>query len=105
MILWVLGITVLATASASTDMQDACPSGRPARLVSNVVPAIGQSPIWAATGGKPIDWEGPRTPARILWLRDVGAKGAGFLSGKQHITGGGTAAPATFATSLYGSRE
>ena len=105
MILWVLGITVLAAASAPTDMQDACPSGHPARLVSNVVPAIGQSPIWAATGGKPLDWEGPRTPVRILWLRDVAAKGAAFLSGKQHVTGAGTAAPATFATSLYGSRE
>ena len=102
MILWVLGVTLLA--SAPTDMQDSCPAGRPVRLVSNVVPALGQSPMWAATGGKPIDWEGPRTPSRVLWLRDVAAKGPAFLSGKQ--TGGAsTAANATFSTSLYGSRE
>jgi hypothetical protein len=106
MILWVLGITLLATASALTDIQDSCPSGRPARLVANVVPALGQSPMWAATGGKPLDWEGPRTPVRVLWLRDVGAKGAAFLSGKQHTGGASPAsANATFATSLYGSRE
>ena len=102
MILWVLGVTLLATPPA--DMQDPCTAGRPVRLVSNVVPALGQSPMWAATGGKPIDWEGPRTPARLLWLRDVGAKGPAFLSGKR-ADGGSTAATATFATSLYGSRE
>jgi hypothetical protein len=101
MILWVLGVTLLATAP---DMQDSCPAGRPVRLVSNVVPALGQSPMWAATGGKPIDWEGPRTPARLLWLRDVGAKGPAFLSGKQ-AGGASPPATATFATSLYGSRE
>ena len=106
MMLWVLGVAVLATASAAADMQDACPSGKPARLVSNVVPAIGQAPIWAATGGKPLEWEGPRTPVRVLWLRDVTAKGAAFLSGKQHTTGATPAgAPPTFATSMYGSRE
>ena len=98
MILWVLSVTFLATAP---DMQESCPAGRPVRLVSNVVPALGQSPLWAATGGKPIEWEGPRTPARLLWLRDVGVKGPAFLSGKQ----AGGAATAAFGTSLYGNRE
>src|SRR5262245_35476814 len=98
MILWVLSVTVLATAP---DMQESCPAGRPVRLVSNVVPALGQSPLWAATGGKPVEWEGPRTPARVLWLRDVGVKGPAFLSGKQ---AGGTAT-AAFGSSLYGNRE
>lgn len=105
MIPWVLGITLLATPSAPADMQDPCPAGRPARIISNVVPVIGQSPMWAATGGKPIDWEGPTTPARVLWLRDVAVKGAAFLSGKPSGKESATAAKVGFATSLYGSRE
>jgi hypothetical protein len=105
MIPWVLGITLLTTASAPTQLQDPCPVGRPARVISNVVPVIGQSPMWAATGGKPIDWEGPGTAARVLWLRDVTVKGPAFLSGK--LSGQQATPPvkAAFATSLYGARE
>jgi hypothetical protein len=85
-------------------MQDPCASGRPVRLVSNVIPALGQSPIWAATGGKPLAWEGPSTPVRVLWLRDVTVRGPGFLSAAP--AGKGAKAPSpTFATSMYGSRQ
>lgn len=102
MIPWVLGITLLAT-TAPADMQDPCSAGRPARIIPNVVPALGQSPMWAATGGKPIDWEGPAAPTRVLWLRDVAVKGAAFLSGK--LSGKESTGAARFATSLYGNRE
>ena len=103
MIPWVLGLTLLAT-TATADMEDPCPAGRATRLVSNVIPALGQSPIWAATGGKPLAWEGPSAPLRVLWLRDVTVKGPAFLSGK--LSGGATAAPIPrFGTSMYGGRE
>lgn len=102
MLTWVLGIALLTTQTAGA--QDACPAGRPARLVSNVIPALGQSPMWAATGGKPLTWEGPRTPIRVLWLRDVTAKGPAFLAGKPFGPTAGAANP-TFATSMYGARE
>lgn len=103
MILWVLGIALL-TAPAPADAQDSCPAGRATRLVSNLIPAVGQSPIWAATGGKPLPWEGPGAPTRVLWVRDLAAKGPPFLSGK--LFGTQDKAPiATFATSLYASRE
>lgn len=101
MISWVLGLAILATTPAF-ELQDSCPAGRPTRLISNVVPALGQSPIWAATGGKPLVWPGAREPVRVLWLRDVAAKGPAFLSGK--LSGKETVS-ATFATSTYGSRE
>jgi hypothetical protein len=101
---WVLGITILTTMSAPADTQDPCPAGRPARLISNVVPVLGQSPMWAATGGQSIDWESPAEPARVLWLRDVAVKGPAFLTAK--LFGKSTsAAKVGFATSLYGSRE
>ena len=105
MIAWILGITLLATTSAPVHMQDPCAAGRTTRLISNLVPVVGQSPMWAATGGKPIDWEAPGTPASVLWLRDVAVKGAAFLSGK--LSGKESKAVATvgFGTSLYGSRE
>lgn len=102
MIPWVLGITLLATTSAPAGMQDPCPAGRPARLVANLVPVLGQSPMWAATGGKPIDWQGPGEPARVLWLRDAAVKGPAFLSGK---LSGKASTAAGFATSLYANRE
>jgi len=105
MITWVLGITVLATTSAPVRMQDSCPAGRPTRIISNLVPVLGQSPMWAATGGKPIDWEGRGVPSRVLWLRDVGVKGAAFLSGKLSGKESSAAEKVGFATSLYAARE
>jgi hypothetical protein len=103
---WILGLTLL-TASAAADAQDACPSGKPVRLVSNVIPAIGQSPMWAATGGKPLTWENATTPIRVLWLRDVTARGPGFLSAPASPSAKPAkgAPSATFATSMYGSRQ
>ena len=74
MITWVLGLTVLTATPAPARMQDSCPAGRPTRIISNLVPVLGQSPMWAATGGKPIDWEGPSMPSRVLWLLDVDVK-------------------------------
>ena len=107
MILWLLGITLVATASAPAQMQDPCTAARTTRLITNIVPVLGQSPMWAATGGKPIDWEASSTPARVLWLRDVGVMGPAFLSAK--LSGKESAAAAAakvgFATSLYGARE
>jgi hypothetical protein len=103
MILWILGLALL-TVPATADMQDPCAPGRPVRLVSNVIPALGQGPIWAATGGKPLAWEGASTPVRVLWLRDVTARGPGLLSGAP--VGKDAKAPGpTFATSMYGSRQ
>lgn len=78
-----------------------CPAGKPVKVVPSVVPALGQSPLWAATSGKPLAWEGPGQPARVLWLRDVAVKGAAMLSGKAR-TG---SAKATFAANMYGNRE
>lgn len=103
MIPWILGLAFLTT-PAGADMQDPCSSGRPVRLVSNVIPALGQGPIWAATGGKPLAWEDARTPVRVLWLRDVTARGPAFLSGALVGKEGKGAPTATFATSMYGSR-
>jgi hypothetical protein len=105
MIPWVLGITFLTTTAAPTGMQGPCPTGRPVRLISNVVPAVGQSPMWAATGGKPIEWTGPKEPVRVLWLRDVAAKGIAFLSGKLSSKDPTAGSKVTLATSLYGTRE
>lgn len=102
MVPWVLGIALLTT-PAPAGGQDPCPAGRPTRLVANVIPAIGQSPIWAATGGKPIAWEGPTTPVRVLWLRDVAVNGPAFLSGR--LSAEPTTANAAFATSMYGARQ
>jgi hypothetical protein len=105
MIPWVLGIAVLATAaSASAQTQDPCKGGRPVRLISNLVPAVGQSPLWAATGGKPLEWVA-KEPVRVLWLRDVTARGAGFLSGKLAGQGSPAAAKPRFATAMLGTRE
>ena len=103
MITWVLGLTVLAASSAPARMQDSCPAGRPTRIISNLVPVLGQSPMWAATGGKPIDWEGPSAPSRVLWLRDVNVKGAAFLSGK--LSSRISSPRSGFATSLYAARD
>ena len=100
---WILGLTLLTAAPA--DVQDACPSGKPVRLVSNVIPALGQSPVWAATGGKPLTWENASTPIRVLWLRDANARGPAFLSGALLGKGGKGSPTATFATSMYGSRQ
>jgi hypothetical protein len=106
MIPWVLGLALLTTIPAPADMQDPCAAGRPTRLITNLVPVLGQSPIWAATGGKPLEWAGPGEPTRVLWLRDVKVMGAAFLSAK---LSGKQAAPAAtkvgFATSLYANRE
>ena len=104
MIIWVLGITVLAATSASAPVQDSCSAG-PRRIISTLVPVLGKSPIWAATGGKPIDWEAPGIPARVLWLRDIDVKGAAFLSGKLSGNESPAAAKVGFATSLYAARE
>jgi hypothetical protein len=100
MTFWVLGVSLLA-ASAVQAPPDECPSGKAVRVLPNVIPALGQSPLWAATGGKPLPWDGPTYPIRVLWLRDVAVKGAVFLSGKVR-TG---RARTTFATSLYGNQE
>ena len=106
MIPWILGLTLLTTPIA-VDQQDSCQSARPVRLTPSVIPVIGQSPMWAATGGKPLVWEGPMSPVRLLWLRDVAARGPAFLSGK--IASGDPAAATktnvSFATSMYGGRE
>jgi hypothetical protein len=101
MTLWVLGLTLLAAPATVAGSPEECPSGKPVRVLPSVVPALGQSPVWAATGGRPLAWEGPNHEVRVLWLRDVAVKGAGFLSGKAR-TG---RAKVTFATSLYGNRE
>jgi hypothetical protein len=104
MIPWVLGITLLTPISAPADMQAPCQAGRTSRLISNLVPAIGQSPMWAATGGKPLDRESAGAPVRVLWLRDVNVMGPAFLTGK--LTGKEPAvAKVSFATSLYANRE
>lgn len=103
MISWVLGLAFLATAPVANP-QEPCPSGKAARLISNLVPAVGQSPTWAATGGKPVAWEGPAAPVRVLWLRDVQVKGAAFLSGRLHGSASATTI-ARFSTSVFGSRE
>ena len=105
MIPWVLGIAVLAATSAPAPMQDSCAAGRPNRIISNLVPALGQSPMWVATGGKPLDWERPGVPVRVLWLRDVDVQGAAFLLGKLAGNESKAAAKVGFATSLYGARE
>jgi hypothetical protein len=89
-------VTSAAQAGAPVD----CQSVKPARVLPNVVPALGQSPMWAATGGKPLAWEGPSQPVRVLWLRDVAVKGAAFLSGKTR-----TGRKATFAGSMYANQE
>jgi hypothetical protein len=96
----VLGLTLLAATSVAAAPEE-CPSGRPVRVIPNVVPALGQSPLWAATGGRPIAWEGPNEPARVLWLRDLAVKGPAFLSGKART---GRAKPG-FARSMYANRE
>jgi hypothetical protein len=95
----VLGLTLLAATSAVSPEE--CSSSRPVRVIANVVPALGQSPLWAATGGKPLAWEGPHTPVRVLWLRDIGVKGAAFLSGKARSG----RAKVEFARSEYANRE
>ena len=105
MIPWLLGITLVAAASAPSYQQDPCAAGRTTRLISNLIPVVGQSPMWAATGGKPLDWEGASTPARVLWLRDVDVKGAAFLSAKLSGKESSAAAKVGFATSLYAARE
>jgi hypothetical protein len=101
---WILGFALL-TAPSAPALQDSCPSGRPARLVANVIPAVGQSPMWAATGGKPLTWDNAATPIRVLWLRDANARGPIFLSGGLAGKEGKGAPLASFATSLYGSRQ
>ena len=105
MISWLLGITLVAAGSAPAHLQDPCAAGRTTRLVSNLIPVVGRSPMWAATGGTPIDWEGSSTPARVLWLRDVAVNGAAFLSAKLSGKESTAAAKVGFATSLYGARE
>lgn len=100
MSLLVLGLALLAATSVAPP-PEACPAGRPVRVIPNVVPALGQSPLWAATGGRPLAWEGPNEPARVLWLRDLAVKGAAFLSGRA-LTGRGKPG---FARSMYANRE
>jgi hypothetical protein len=100
---WILALAFLAPQAAPAT-QDSCPSGRPVRLVSNVIPAVGQGPIWAATGGKPLAWENATTPIRVLWLRDANARGPAFLSAALAGQTGKGARVAMFATSMYGSR-
>jgi hypothetical protein len=101
----VLGVALLAAVPllglAQAGAPSDCPTGKPVKVLPSVIPAIGQSPFWAATGGKPIAWGGPGEPVRVLWLRDVAVKGAVLLSGKART---GSARP-TFAASLYGNRE
>jgi hypothetical protein len=102
---WVLGVALLAAVptvvSAQAGTSSDCPVGKPVKVLPSVIPAIGQSPFWAATGGKPLAWEGSGSPVRVLWLRDVAVKGATFLSGKART---GTART-TFAATMYGNRE
>jgi hypothetical protein len=101
----VLGVALLAAVptfvSAQAGTPADCPVGKPVKVLPSVIPAIGQSPFWAATGGKPVAWGGPGEPVRVLWLRDVAVKGATLLSGKART---GSARP-TFAASMYGNRE
>lgn len=101
MTLWVLGVTLLASAATVAASPEECPTGKPVRVLPSVIPALGQGPLWAATGGKPLAWDGSHQPVRVLWLRDVAVKGASYLSGKAR-TG---RARATFATSLYANQE
>ncbi|MGH9330437.1 MAG: hypothetical protein ACRD09_08345 [Vicinamibacterales bacterium] len=101
MTLWVLGFTLLAAATTVSDSPEECPSGKPVRVLPSVIPVLGQSPIWAATGGKPLAWDGSNQPVRVLWLRDVAVRGAAQLSGKAR-TG---RARATFAASMYANQE
>jgi hypothetical protein len=89
------------TSAAQAGAPSECPSGKPVKVLPSVIPALGQSPMWAATGGKPLPWDGPGQPARVLWLRDVAVKGAAMLSGKART---GTAR-VQFASSMYANRE
>jgi hypothetical protein len=119
---WVLGVALLAAVPSILDQGSApdpelqrdaaavkaqpgqpaeCPAGKPVKVLPSVVPALGQSPLWAATGGKPLAWESAGSPIRVLWLRDVAVKGAAMLSGKART---GTA-KTTFAASMYANRE
>ena len=74
MTLWILGLALLTTTQSTATSQDPCSPGRAVRLVSNVIPALGQSPIWAATGGKPLAWENATTPIRVLAARRHGQR-------------------------------
>jgi hypothetical protein len=98
---WVLSLTLLAATTTVAGSPEECSSGRPVRVIPNVIPALGQSPIWAATGGRPIPWETPNEPARVLWLRDLAVKGAALLTGKART---GRARPG-FAKTLLATRE
>lgn len=95
----VLGVALfLLTAAVPAAGQDECPTGPSTRLVSNITPVIGQSPLWVAAGDKPFRWKGPNTPVKLLWIRDVTAKGPAWITGKAR-TGPGKAA---FSRTLYG---
>ena len=105
MTLWILGLALLTATQSPAASQDPCSTGRAVRVVSSVIPALGQSPIWAATGGKPLVWENATTPIRVLWLRDVTAKGPGFLTAPPAVKQAKGTAGVTLATSMYGSRQ
>lgn len=92
------GALFLLTTAVPATGQDDCPTGSPTRLVSNITPVIGQSPLWVAAGDKPFKWKGPNNPVKLLWLRDVTAKGPAWITGKAR-TGTGKA---SFSRALYG---
>jgi hypothetical protein len=92
---------MLAPASLGQPQQE-CSSGKPLRLIKTINPVVGQSPVWvttgAATGTKPILWEGSNNPVQVLWIRDLAVKGPALLSG----TLAGGKAKATFAKAALG---
>lgn len=97
--LGVLGAALLLlTTGIPAAGQDDCPSTSPVRLISNITPALGQSPLWVAAGGKPLKWRGPSVPVKLLWIRDGRAKGPAWISGKAR-TGTGKV---TFSRAYYG---
>lgn len=97
--LGVLGAALLLLATgAPASGQDACPPPAPVRLIANVTPVLGQGPLWVAAGGKPLKWKGPNTPIKLLWIRDVTARGPAWITGKARTGTGKT----TFSRALYG---
>lgn len=98
MIIGVLGVAFFLMATGVVHGQTDCPKPAPVRLVSNITPAIGQSPLWVAAGDKPLRWKAANVPVKLLWIRDAAAKGQGWLTGKAREGTGKT----TFSRALYG---
>lgn len=96
----VFGVVVLLfAATVALPAQNDCPPASPVRLISNLTPVLGQSPLWIAAGGRPLSWKGPNVPVKLLVVRDVAATGPAFLAG---TAAKGTTGKVTFSRALYG---